>query len=73
MLRFRLNSPSKVQDHYEEARRVMQLCEALKIPLKLGAQEGFKEIALQLDQPDFDGHEAVDLIIEQARSSETAS
>jgi purine nucleosidase len=60
-------TPSKVQDHYDEARRVMQLCGGLKIPLKLGAQEGFQEIMPHLAQPDFDGHEAVDFIIEQAR------
>jgi purine nucleosidase len=60
-------TPSKVQDHYDEARRVMQLCGASQIPLKLGAQEGFQEIMPHLAQPDFDGHEAVDFIIEQAR------
>ncbi|MDI6451075.1 nucleoside hydrolase [Anaerobaca lacustris] len=61
-------TPSNVQDHYDEARRVMQLCGQLygRIPLKLGAQGGFEEIAPHLDRPDFDGHEAVDFIIEQA-------
>lgn len=59
---------SDVQDHYDEARRVMQLSGELygRIPLKLGAQEGFDEIEAQLENPEFDGHEAVDFIIEQA-------
>jgi purine nucleosidase len=59
---------SDVQDHYDEARRVMQLCGELygRIPLKTGAQDGFEDIIPYLGQPDFDGHEAVDFIIERA-------
>lgn len=59
---------SDVQDHYDEARRVMQLCGDLygKIPLLTGAQNSFEEIRIDLDQDDFDGHPAVNFIIEQA-------
>lgn len=59
---------SDVSDHYEEAKRVMQLCGNLysKIPLKTGANGSFEEIKNHIGEPEFDGHEAVDFIIEQA-------
>ncbi len=62
------NRPSLVADHYEEAKRVMQLCGGLygKIPLLTGAQGSFGEIRKYLDSPEFDGQEAVDFIIEKA-------
>ena len=62
---------SDVSDHYEEAKRVMQLCGNLygKIPLKTGANGSFEEIKNYIDEPDFDGHEAVDFIIEKAMES----
>ncbi|MFW5822596.1 MAG: nucleoside hydrolase [Tangfeifania sp.] len=62
---------SDVSDHYEEAKRVMQLCGDFygKIPLKTGADGSFDEIKNHIDEPDFDGHEAVDFIIEQAMQS----
>ena len=58
---------SSVSDHYDEAKRVMQLCAAWgEIPLYTGAQKGFNEIKDDLDNPEFDGYEAVNFIIEQA-------
>lgn len=59
---------SDVSDHYEEAKRVMQLCGGFygKIPLKTGANGSFDEIKNHIGEPGFDGHEAVDFIIEQA-------
>lgn len=59
---------SDVSDHYEEAKRVMQLCGDLfgKIPLKTGANGSFEEIKNHIGEPDFDGYEAVDFIIDQA-------
>jgi inosine-uridine nucleoside N-ribohydrolase len=59
---------SDVSDHYEEAKRVMQLCGDLfgKIPLKTGANGSFEAIKNHIGEPDFDGYEAVDFIIEQA-------
>ena len=59
---------SPVEDHYDEARRVMQLCGELygKIPLKTGAQDSFEEIREFVHEDEFDGHEAVNFIIEQS-------
>jgi purine nucleosidase len=59
---------SDVSGHYEEAKRVMQLCGEFfgKIPLKTGANASFEEIKSHIGEPAFDGHEAVDFIIEQA-------
>jgi purine nucleosidase len=58
---------SPVSDHYDEAKRVMQLCNVFNdIPLFTGAQGSFGEIKKYIDQPDFDGHEAVNFIIEQS-------
>ncbi len=59
---------SDVSDHYEEAKRVMQLCGELygKIPLLTGADGSYEEIKDKIGLPSFDGHEAVDFIIEQA-------
>ncbi len=59
---------SDVRDHYAEAKRVMELCGGFygKIPLKTGADGSFEEIRSHIDQPEFDGHEAVDFIIEKA-------
>ena len=58
---------SPVSHHYDEAKRVMQLCGVWgEIPLYAGAQKGFNEIKDDLDNPQFDGYEAVNFIIEQA-------
>jgi len=59
---------SDVSDHYEEAKRVMQLCGGFygKIPLKTGANGSFEEIKDHIGEPEFDGYEAVDFIIEKA-------
>jgi purine nucleosidase len=59
---------SDVSDHYEEAKRVMQLCGDFygKIPLKTGANGSFEDIKGHIGKPGFDGHEAVDFIIEEA-------
>jgi purine nucleosidase len=59
--------PSRIEDHYDEARRVMQLCGVYgSIPLFKGANGSFEEIRNHVDEPGFDGYEAVDFIIEQA-------
>ena len=58
---------SKVEWHYDEAKRVMQLCGVWgDIPLYTGAQDAFEEIEAHMDEPQYDGYEAVDFIIEQA-------
>lgn len=54
--------------HKEEASRVMKLCTVDgKIPLLSGANGSFKDIQNQLTDSRFDGHEAVNFIVEQAR------
>jgi purine nucleosidase len=56
-----------IDGQYDEAKRIMQLCAVYDhIPLFKGANGSFEEIKGNLDSPDFDGHEAVDFIIEQA-------
>jgi len=56
-----------IDGQYEEAKRIMQLCTVYDdIPLFKGANGSFEEIKGNLDSPEFDGHEAVDFIIEQA-------
>ena len=60
-------SGGNIEGHYKEARRVMDLCNVYEsMPLYKGADASFQEIRPNLDQPDFDGAEAVDFIIEQA-------
>lgn len=51
-----------------EAERVMKLTEVIgQIPLLAGANENFEDIRPNLDQPEYDGHAAVEFIIEEAR------
>ncbi len=59
---------STVQEHYDEARRVMQLAGEFygRIPLLTGAEASFEEIRHFIHDDEFDGHEAVDFIIEEA-------
>lgn len=54
----------------EEAVRVVKLCGFYPdIPMYKGANGNFNEIIPHLSDPDFDGHEAVDFIIRQAKKS----
>jgi inosine-uridine nucleoside N-ribohydrolase len=57
-----------VQGHYDEAERVMQLCN-LKgaVPLLKGAEGNFKEISENFDPADYDGQEGVDFILEETK------
>ena len=56
-----------VGEHLKEAERIVQLC-GLKgsIPVLKGANDGFPEIRGHIDDPQFDGHMAVDFIIREA-------
>lgn len=60
-----------ITQHTAEAQRVVKLCgyqnEVKVIP---GASKDFKEIVPYLDQPNFDGHQAVDFIIRSAHELE---
>lgn len=56
-----------IEDHYKEAKRVMQLCNVWgNIPLRKGADSGFSKIESQLNNEFYDGKEAVDFIIQEA-------
>lgn len=56
-----------IQGQYDEAERIIKLFNKVdEVPLYKGAEKSFIEIAPTISQPDFDGHAAVDFIIEQA-------
>ncbi|MEM9848188.1 MAG: nucleoside hydrolase, partial [Bacteroidota bacterium] len=59
-----------ISGHYAEAKRVMELCDvADEIPLFVGANADFEDIRTNLAAADFDGHAAVNFIIETAREA----
>jgi inosine-uridine nucleoside N-ribohydrolase len=59
-----------IDNHYAEAERVMKLCgTGNKIPLYKGANTNFDSIRQHISEPDFDGHDAVDFIIAEARKA----
>jgi len=63
------NTVASVQADYDEAERVMTLCQAIdKIPLKQGAQSNYEDIKSHVHDADFEGQEAIDFIIEQAHT-----
>ncbi len=54
----------------EEAVRIVKLCDRYPdIPMFKGANGNLTDILHHLDMPDFDGHEAVDFIIRQAKKA----
>lgn len=57
-----------IQGHYDEAERIMQLCN-LKgaVPLLKGAEKNYKEISTDFDPEAFDGQEGVDFILETTK------
>lgn len=57
----------EIGEHVKEAERIVQLC-GLKgeIPVIAGANGAFPTISEHIAEPGFDGHEAVDFIIEEA-------
>lgn len=62
------SSGGPIEAQYAEAERIMKLCTVDgKIPLHAGANGSFEEIRSTLDQPEYDGSEAVEFIIEEAR------
>ena len=62
------DAPSTIQEHYDEARRIMQLCGELygEIPLLKGAEASFEEIRDSVQNGLFDGSDAVNFIIDEA-------
>lgn len=64
------SSGGNINGHYEEAKRVMQLCNVYgDIPLLKGANGSFEEIRPNIQHDNFDGEEAVSFIIEQAHKA----
>jgi len=56
-----------VEEHTKEAKRIVHLCGAdERFPVISGANEDYITLKDSLDNPDYDGKEAVDFIIEQA-------
>jgi hypothetical protein len=61
------SSGGNIEKQYEEARRVLQLCDADTLPVLKGADQSFQQILPHLDSSAYDGKEAVDRIISEAR------
>lgn len=60
-----------IEGQYAEAQRVMKLCKAHGvIPLLKGAEGRYDRIVKNIKGKDFDGHAAVDFIIQKARAVE---
>ena len=58
----------ELKKHVEEAERIVKLCDwEGKVPIIPGASGSYNEIVGTIAQDDFDGHEAVNFIIEEAR------
>jgi inosine-uridine nucleoside N-ribohydrolase len=60
-----------IGEHVAEAERVARLCGAPDLPVLAGAEGGFEEIAGTLSGDEFDGHAAVDFIIERAHANDS--
>lgn len=60
-----------IQSHYDEAVRILALAERPEVPLYKGASATYSEILPDIATSDFDGHEAVDFIIERAHADDS--
>ena len=61
----------EIDGHYAEAERVLKLCNVDgQIPLYTGANDDFETIRTELSDSEFDGFEAVDFIIKEARKAQ---
>lgn len=57
-----------IQGHYDEAQRVMQLCNLKdSLPLLNGAEGNFQEISKDFDPDTYDGKEGVDFMLEETK------
>lgn len=61
------SSGGNIEKQYEEARRVLQLCDADTLPVLKGADQSFQQILPHIDSSAYDGKEAVEVIISEAR------
>ena len=67
----RTRNGGDVSKHREEAERVVKLCNLHpRIKVYTGANGEFEDIKNKVDQPTFDGYEAVNLIIDRAHATD---
>jgi len=60
-----------IQGQYDEAQRIIKLFnKENEVPLFIGADKSFEDIAPTVNQPEFDGQPAVDFIIQEAMKVE---
>ena len=60
-----------IEGQYNEALRVLKLCQAAdQIPLFKGAERNYLDIQPELTQSRYDGQDAVEFIVEQARKND---
>ena len=60
------SSGGNIDKQYEEAKRVLQLCDADTFAVLKGADRAFQEILPSIDSSNYEAKEAVDLIIKKA-------
>lgn len=60
------SSGGNIDLQYEEAKRVLQLCNADTLPVMKGADQSFQQILPTIDSITYDGKDAVDIIIDEA-------
>ncbi|MGI9239046.1 MAG: nucleoside hydrolase, partial [Woeseiaceae bacterium] len=66
----RTDNGGDIEEQAKEAERVVQLCAMHpQLPVTRGASGSFDEIAPHLAESDFDGAEAVDLIVKRAHAA----
>lgn len=59
-----------ITKHFKEAERILKLCqEDSKIPLYAGANARFEDIRKTINEPEYDGKDAVEFIVEEARKA----
>jgi purine nucleosidase len=58
-----------IEEQYKEAERVLKLCRAESLPLLKGANKSFEEILPTISQPNFDGVDAVNFMIEKSHET----
>lgn len=60
-----------VQGHYDEAERIMQLCNLKdSLPLLKGAEGNFKDISENFNPTEYDGQDGVDFILEETKKDD---
>ena len=67
----RTNNGGDIEEQAKEAERVIRLCNLdSQLPVTRGASGSFDDIALCVDDPVYDGKDAVNLIIERAHATQ---